>query len=319
MPQPTNRDVHVDRMLTMLSLGYTNQAYIADRLFPIVRVKKQSDLLLEYDQSHWFRDSARQRLSGSKSHRGGYTVNRDTTYFCKRYSFGREIDDEIRSNVDEPINLDQEATNFVTDKLQMRREVNFASTYFTTGKWTDVVGGTDFTKWSDYGGSTPLVDISNYNDAIEGRIGREGNTLAMGKQVWLQLKWHPDVIDTIKYTQRGVMTVDLFASLVDLAVDRVLIGRAIYTTSVEGTAESSVTYSRIWGKNALLLYVPPAPSLMTPSAGYTFVWEVVPNAIQYIKRMRDEEKEIDIIEGNSYFDQRLTGARAGEFLSAAVA
>ena len=129
--------------------------------------------------------------------------------------------------------------------------------------------------------------------------------------------FHPDLVDTIKYTQRGVLTTDLVASL--LEIDRLEIGRAIYTTSVEGTAESSVSYSRIWGKNALLMYIPASPSLMTPAAGYTFVWRRVPNALQFMKRMRDEEREVDIIEGNSYFDQKITAANAGLFLSNAVA
>ena len=104
-----------------------------------------------------------------------------------------------------------------------------------------------------------------------------------------------------------------------MEVDRYLVGRSIYTTTVEGTAEASVSYTRIWGKHGLLIYVPPAPSLLTPAAGYTFVWQVVPNALQYIKRMRDEEKEIDIIEANSFYAQTITAAGAGLFLSGAVA
>jgi hypothetical protein len=98
-----------------------------------------------------------------------------------------------------------------------------------------------------------------------------------------------------------------------------LVGRSIYTTTVEGTAEASVGYTRIWGKNALMVYVPSAPSLLQPAAGYTFVWQVVPNALQYIKRMRNEEKEIDIVEANSYNDAKATLTNAGLFLSAAVA
>ena len=98
-----------------------------------------------------------------------------------------------------------------------------------------------------------------------------------------------------------------------------LVGRAIQTTDPEGTAESAVTYTRIWGKNALMLYVPERPSLLNPAAGYTFVWNRIANAVQFMKRMRDEEREVDIIEGNSYFDQKVTVPNAGLFMSAAVA
>ncbi len=139
----------------------------------------------------------------------------------------------------------------------------------------------------------------------------------MGKQVWVQLKWHPDLIDSIKYTQRGQISEEIFASLSEFA--KVLIGRPIYTATNEGVAEASVTYTRIWGKNALMVWVPPGPSLMTPAAGYTFVWQVVPAAFQYIRKFRVESRRVDVVESNGYWDQKATAKRAGLFLNAAVA
>ncbi len=318
MPQPTGRDLHVDTMLTNISIGYRNAMYIADQICPIVRVQKQSDIVPKYDQSAWFRDEATLRGKGERARRGGFTVDKTDTYYCPRFSYAYEISDEDRDNQDSPFDLDRDGTEFVTDKLQLRRERAFAADFMKTGVWgTDKVGTTDFTKWSDYAGSNPVTDISDFMDAVEALIGREPNTLVMGKQVWLKLKWHPDLIDLIKYTQRGQLTVELMASLLEIA--RILVGRAIYTTSPEGTAESSVAYTRIWGKDALMLYVPDRPSLVNPAAAYTFVWERVPNAIQYMRRLRDEEREVDIIEGNSYFDQKVTAKTAGLFMDEAVA
>ena len=318
MSQPTPSDLHVDANLTQLSIAYLNPSYIADQVFPIVRVNKQSDIIPKYNQSFFFRDDSRVRAPGTKSEGGGYTVDTTSTYFANRFSRRFEIADELRRNADAPWNLDEDGTRFVTDKLLMRREVSFAADAFATGKWTtDRTGGTNFTLWSNYGASTPDVDVDTYKDTVEALVAVEPNTFVVGKQTHLQLKNHPTLVDRIKYTQRAQLTPDLIASL--LEVDRYLVGRSIYTTTVEGTAEASVSYTRIWGKHGLLIYVPPAPSLLTPAAGYTFVWQVVPNALQYIKRMRDEEKEIDIIEANSFYAQTITAAGAGLFLSGAVA
>jgi len=317
MLAPSARDLHVNRALTMLSIAYRNNTYLADQLFPIVPVKKQSDIVPKYNQSFWFRDLARLRVGGQKSEGGGFTVDTSTTYFANRYSFRFEIPDEVRDNADEPFNMDRDGAIFVTDKLQMRREVAFANSFFTTGVWGqspgagDQVGGSNFTQWSDYGASTPLLDVANWMDLVEGVIAREPVAMAIGKQSYVQVKWHPDLIDAIKYTQKGQLTPDLIAGLFEL--QKFLVGRGIYTTSIEGTAESSVTYSRIWGKHALLLYMPDGPSILTPSAGYTFVWTRVASAIQYIKRMRDEEREVDILESNSYFAQQQTSTIAGLF------
>jgi hypothetical protein len=318
MAQPTGRDLHVDQLLTNVSIGYSNPEYIADKIFPIVPVNKQSNIVPKYDQSHWFRDAAALRASGTKSSGGGWTVDNTDTYYCHRYSFRDEISDEDRDNTDQPYNLDRDAAEFVTDKTAMKREVKFATDFFTTSVWgADKVGGTDFTKFSDYGASEPLVVFEDHKEVVDAKIGRDPNTLVLGKQVWRKLKWHPDLVDTIKYTQKGQVSLDLFTSLVEF--ERVLIGGAIYTTTAEGTAEGSVSYSRIWGKNGLMLYVPKSASLKQPAAGYTFVWERVTSAINYIKRMRDEEREVDIIESNSYFDQKATATRAGLFQSNLIA
>jgi hypothetical protein len=314
---PTPRSLHVDQFLTQLSIAYRNPEYIVDDIYPVVPVRKQSDLIPSYDQSHWYRNEARVRAIGEKSQRGGFKVG-STSYYCGRFSFGFEIADEQRDNQDAPFDLDRDGTLFATDKILMAREISFATNHFTTGVWgpADKVGGTDFAKWSDYSQSMPLVNVADYRDGVEALIGREPNTMVMGKLVWLKLKWHPDLIDTIKYTQRGQLSVDLLAALME--VPKILIGRSIYTTSPEGTAEASVTYTRIWGKNALLVYVPAAPSIMTPAAGYCFSWARVPGSLQYIKRMRDEEREVDIVEANSYFTHVQTSKNAGVFLSNAV-
>jgi hypothetical protein len=309
------RDVHADQYLTNLSIGYKNDLYIADTVAPIVPVRRQSDIVPKYDQSHWFRNQAAIRAPGTLSQRGGFTVDTTDHYYCPRFSFGFEIPDEVRDNTDAPYDLDRDGTMFVTDRLMMKREVTWAGKFFTTGVWGADVTPTPL--WSVYGTSTPLVDITTYQDAVEGRIARMPNKFILGKQVFSVLKWHPNVMDTIKYVQKAVVTTDLLASLLD--IEQVLVGRAIYTASPEGTAEASVVYQRIWGKNALLLYTPGAPSLMTPAATYTLTWQRVPNSIQYFTRKRNDEREVDILEGNTYFDQHITSQRAGQFISAPIA
>ena len=79
-----------------------------------------------------------------------------------------------------------------------------------------------------------------------------------------------------------------------------------------------MTYQRIWGKNALVAYVAPAPALMTPSAGYTFVWNRVPNAIQYIDHVREDNRYQDVINGFSHFDMKVLVPNAGEFASGVI-
>lgn len=318
MPGPTTGSLHVDGLLTNMSIGYKNLAYIADQLFPIVPVLKQSDIVPKYDQSHWFRDAARIRIAGTAAQSGTWTVDKTDTYYCLRYSYAAEVNDEQRDNADLPWQLDQEAVDYVMDKIMMRREVSFVTDFMKTSVWGTDLSATsgDFVEWGDYADSTPLVDLQSWVDTIEGKIGQEPNSFTIGKQVWSKLKWHPDILDLIKYTQRGQISPELFQALAE--IPKFHIGKAIYTASPEGTAEASVTYSRIWGKNGLLMYVPDAPSLRTPAAGYTFTWRRVPNSLQYFRRIRNDEREVDKMEGNTYFDQKVTASRAGLYVAGLV-
>lgn len=317
MARYQENDLHIDQLLTNVGIGYSNPDYISDSIFPIVTTTKRSDKYVTYDQSHWFRNEAKRRQPGTKSERGGWEYSNDS-FYCERYSYGHEIYDEDRDNADAQFNLDRDGAEFATDKVLMEREVAFATNFFATSVWgQDKVAGTDFTAWSDYANSDPLGDMSTWMDSIEAKIGREPTKLVVGKQVWSKIKWHPDLVDLVKYTQRGQLTSDLVASLFE--VGNITIGRAIYTTSPEGTAEASVSYSRIWGKHALLLYVPQSPSLRTPAAGYTFTWQRVPNSMLYVKRMYEEDRETTVIEANGYYDHKATGTNAALFAQNVVA
>lgn len=314
---PTMTDLHVDVPLTNISVAYRNLGYIADQIAPIVPVRDRSGIIPIYNQSDWFRDDAKIRAPRTRSEGGDYTVTSDT-FVAQRYSYRSEIGDEEADIADSVWDLEVSATEFATDKIMMRRERALAATIMTTGVWgNDDAGGTDFVQWSDYASSDPLVNATSYMDEVEARIGVEANTLVIGKQVWNQLRWHPALLDTIKFTQRGVLTQDLVAST--LGIDRLLIGRALVTTTPEGTAESSVTYSRIWGKVALFLYVPPRANLRTPASMYTFTWARVRNSLNYVVRYRDDERETSIIEANTYFQHKVVSARAGTYLASVVA
>lgn len=314
MPQPDTRDVHVDAILTQYSLAYQNLDYIADRIFPVVGVQKQSDKYFTYTKSFWFRDLAQLRAPATESVGSGYEVS-TAAYFADNYAFHMNVADEVRANADNPLRPDQEAVNYVTDRLALLRERKWVADFFTTSVWgTDNTTATD---WSTYGTSDPIGDIETAMNTMRKTTGKRPNTLVMGADVWSSLRNHPDLIDRIKFTQKGLVSKDLFASLTDLSADNILIGEAIVDTSEEGAASS---FADIWGKHALLLYVDPAVSTMTPTAGITFVWNRFGGgAPQYMRRLRLDKIMADRIEGLSYWDQKLVASDLGYFFSSIVA
>lgn len=311
--QPAPGDVHIDALLTMLSTAYMNEpnVYVADKQFPIVVVRKQSDKIAKYDKEFWFRDDAQLRAPATESEGSGFTVNTADTYFCQNYAFHKDIPDEYRRNADEPFNPDMEATIYVTDKLLMRREKAWAADFFKINVWA--TDATPANLWSDYALSDPISDIETGRDAIHASTARDPNTFTIGRQVWSKLKHHPDFIERIKYTQRGVLTTEIVASI--LEIERLFVGRAISATSNEA---ATLVLAYIFGKHGLLTFVPPRPSLMTPAAGYTFHWDVF-GGLSYMRRLREEKALYDRIEGHTFFDQKALGTDLGYFFNGAVA
>lgn len=316
MPQPTMSDVHVDRALTDLSVRFTQSAskFVADRVFPRVPVQHRSDVFYVYDRSYWFKTEAQVRAPATQSAGSGYETTTDS-YLTTEYAIHKDLDDMTRANADSQITLERDATEFVTTHIMQKKEQDWVSTFFTTGVW-----GTDSTPtntWDDYVSGDPIGDLRSGVIAIEELTSYTPNTLVMGPHVWDKLQDHPDFLDRIKYTQKGVMGPDLLAEL--LGLDRVLIPRSVRNTGAEGETAS---YSFNFGKNALLCYVPSSPGLNTPAAGYTFTWTGYPgtgsNGMR-VSRFRMEEIRSDRIEAETSYDQKVISTELGYFYNAAVA
>lgn len=321
MPQPTVSDVHVNMPLTNVSIAWLQDQdadYVADKMFPVLPVKKQSDRYYTYDRQPWFQAHSQKRAAGAESAGSGYTLNATPTYYCDKYALHHDIDDDIRANADDVLNPDREATIFVTRDLVLRRELTWAAKYFTTGVWTGSSSGGDVTPstlW-DTTGSTPIEDMRAQFLATKKRTGYRANAMALGEEVWNVLQDHPDFTDRIKYTEKAIVTQDLVASL--LGISKVLVAGGIQDTAHEGAAESMAF---IVGKSVLIVYSAPSPGIMTPTAGFTFAWTGLfgANAVGgRIKRFRMEALSSDRIEGEMAYDQKLVAAEMGAFLSGVI-
>lgn len=318
MPQPTARDVHaVNVPLTNLSVAFIQDqdAFIAGEVFPRVPVTKKSDAFYTYDQQDWFRDEAEVRADATESAGSGYNVSTDN-YNARVYAFHKDIGDQARANADDAINLDREATEFVTQRMLLRAEVQWLSDYFSTGVWANETTPSDL--WSSYTTSDPISDIEDQKQTILSNTGFEPNTLVLGYKVWRQLKHHPDFVDRFKYTSSQSITTDMIASMLD--IDRVLIARAIRTQSSEGSTNASFDFT-VTGEDALLCYSNPSPGLLQPSAGYNFVWTGVSQGMGAevgITRFRMDELRADRVEAEMAFDFKVVSKQLATLFDGAV-
>lgn len=295
MPQPTLSDVHVNVPLSNLTLMYDqmDDAFVADRVFPILPVEQRSDVYYKYLPSDFVRNQMALRAPGAESAGSGYRLDNTGTYLCQVWSLHKDIPDQIRANADAVLNLDFEATKFLSDMARLNREIQWANTFFTTSVWTTAItgastgGGSTVTaisanaatwlQWND-AASTPIEDVRAAKRNVQLAGLYRPNKIVLGRTTFDVLLDHPDIKERIKYGQTGgpgnnrpaIATREILAQIFEL--DEVLVMDGIQNTTTEGIAEASQAFSFIAGKNALLIYSPPSAGIMTACSGLTFAW-----------------------------------------------
>jgi len=287
--QPTHSEMHQDAVMTGISIAYKNPEYVADRIFPIVPVKKDSDIYYIYKKGPWFRNDAGHRAPGANAPESGYSLETGT-YACTEVALKKKVPDEDRQNCDSPLDPDIDATEFVTNAVTLAREIKVAEIIKAWTAGEDAAG-----LWAPAGSTnTFLQDIRTGKEAIRDAIGRYPNRLLIDCKTYEALKFVDELQDMIKYTQRGVFTRELIASVCEL--DEVVVGKALYSDAEETAAGDDFNAVDIWDVNAtkglgFLYYAPSSPSLRTLAAGY-----IIRSSDFVINRYRDEGAHSDYIE-----------------------
>lgn len=263
--KPTKRDMHVDKLLTNLLIGYSNKKYIWSDCSPIINTNgRESDKYATYPLADWFRNTAEVAAPSGPIPIGGFSVSTDS-FKTNLYIQGTSLaDDEIRNaNEIHKQRIRKNKARWCVDRIQMKMDVDFATAADGTSIWgTDNTTATD---WDDYDNSTPVEDLDTAIDAIQLATAETPNTFVTSRPVWTKLKRNPEMLDLLGANERAFITPDLLASQFELS--KVVISNALYNSAKEGQTASM---SRIWGDNALLLYVTTTPSEEDPTAIYTF-------------------------------------------------
>lgn len=328
MPSPSA--VHIDYALTNFSLAYMQDQnnFVADKVFPVVPVDKQTNKYFTYPKDTFLRAGGAKTPFGTEAPQTGFTLSNDS-YSADVWRWGTKITPDVRANADAALsNIDQQASQVVMQGLLIQREVQWATKYFTTSVWgTDKTGGTDFVQWDDQAGSDPISDVANAKATILENTGQEANTFTVSYHVHKALKQHPMILERIKYgggpANPAMVTEQMLAALFE--VERYQVAKAVQATNAEG---QTVSTSFVLGKNALLTHSARSPGLMTPSAGYSFVWSNLTGlnnmgVATYRTPMpwlgQSANGVTELIEAQFAFDMKATGTDLGYFFSAAVA
>lgn len=315
--------VHVDQILTQISVAWPNNGLVGDALFPPVTVKKQSDKYYIFGREGWLPEDDNRAPGTVANEVAGLQLSTDT-YYAREHSLQIPVTDEERDNVDSPLAPDRDATELVTSKIMLGREVAIktlvtTAANYASGLSTTLSGGQQWNS-ANYATSDPISDLRTGKVTVHSRIFTEPNVCVVPYQVMAALEDHPDFLERIKYSERAIFSPELLAAV--LGFDRVIVpGVGINNANPGATA--SLGY--LWGKDVVMAWVPPRAGLKIPAFGYEFVW-----GTQYVDRWREEPRKSDLIRASRRYDLKLVAqgdagssdagkAIAGYVIKAAIA
>jgi hypothetical protein len=312
MAQPQHSTLHIDAALTNYSKKYSNDNayFIASQLFPRVKVSKKSDKYFIYGTENLnLHDCV--TGAGSNYPRFSWTLS-NSAYYCEKLGGEITIPDEDRDSADPAINLEQDAVEFLTEKIDMNIENRMAALVTSTSSITQYTTLVAATQWSNYTSATsdPETAIKTAKVTIFAATGKMPNTIVLSATVAETLAHHPMLVELRKYTDPNLMTESgLPKRLFGL---NVLVAAAVYNSAKLGATAS---LAEIWGDTVLVAYVNPNPGRKSLTLGVTFDYEG-----RSVFKYREDTVESDIVrvkEGG--VDEVLIAAACGYLITDVLA
>ena len=261
----------IDPILSNVVQGYVHPEHVGHNLFPTVPVMTAGGKVIEFDKSA-FRLYNTGRAPGTAFKRAQFG-HEGKPFALENHGLEAPVPREHMRDASvvpginlasRAVNLVMSSTGLILEKQQADLARN-AANYDANHKVT--LSGTS--QWSDKANSDPIGDVKAAKEAVRSTVGVYPNTMEISATAYNALSEHPDILDKIKHTQRGVATPELLAAIFDL--DTVVIGKAIAFNDDDTAID-------VWGNDVVLAYVPSNPSGMEqPSYGYTYTLEGHPS------------------------------------------
>jgi hypothetical protein len=292
-------DLRVNAYLSKVARGYTNSAFIAENLFPVIDSELEKVDIFEFNKEAFqVYDTERSiRANSNVISPKGFT-KKTTTLTEHDLAYPIDYREEEESKV---FKLQLHATNVVTEGLKLKHEKQCADLVQNTDNFASankiVLSGTSL---FSNAASDPEGVIDDGKNAIAGRIAQEPNTMVMGYDAFKDLKKHPKLRDLVSSSQTRIITLELMKQIFD--IENIFVGKSVF---VNETGD----FVKVWGNNIVLAYVPKLDSRTEydPSFAYTVKKKDSLKIDEYTK----EGNKVKYIRATDIYTPFLVGPDAG--------
>lgn len=326
MPSNLIERVHTVGFLTDLALRFPTPQLLADRLAPRVKVRKQTDKYRKFGKDAFYNPGDNTWAPGSIPNAIRTELSEDTYYALPRKLRHQLLQSEL-NNVDDDMDLRTLYTERVTLAMRIAREARVAALFTLT---TNYVAGHILTKggaaeWNAAGiinTVQPITDIEGRIDVItaDAMVTRSQITVVIPETVFnLAIRHNTAIRDYFKYTMGGVLTQEIFASL--LGVKEVLLASTQTAGSGPQNANNDIitgiTTTYLWGDTVWVGVTPSDATGGEYSFARTFNWTGETDGQELQIReydMADLGQEGNWIEGKEAVDEKIIANFAGAII-----
>lgn len=293
---PLKSALHVNQLLSNVSVKYSNSEYIAGKCAPKVSVSKDTDLYRVYDRN--FRVPESKRAPKGVAREFGFDVS-TASYSLEQHALKDYVGVDESENYDQG-NLKVETTENLTDAIDRRRELSFAS-LFTSTSWSLNVS---LAATAVFSANTTVSDpVPVFDTAASTIISNSGKTPNFGilpRAAMIACKNHVSILDRVKYTS-GEVTEKMLAGLFGLA--EMHIPTAVQDTADEGAAQSIAPFMDDF---AFVGWKPASPGIKTPSCFYEFQ-----HSAPRVRTWIDNERNAEAVEVEVKYQFKIVASLTG--------
>lgn len=301
---PLKNQLHVDQLLSQVSVKYANAEYVAKRAFPIVNVMKDSDLYRVYEAN--FRLPETNVADGGVAREHNFDIS-TASYNLEKHALKDFISDDAQDNYDQG-DLRADTVEELTEVIDRRLEYSFTQ-LFTKTSWSlthSLASGLEWTNQTTT--ANPIQDADTAASVALINSGYKVNYCILGRDGFIAAKNNINVLDRVKYTSSD-MSEAMLASL--FGVSEVLVSSAQLDSNPLGVV--TIAVAQMWPDHAFFGYKPPRPSPKAASSGYIFMKNDAP-----VRRWREEEREAEAVEVKYKYQTKIVASLSGYLVTNVV-
>lgn len=297
---PLKSSLHVNKLLSNVSVQYRNEEYIWDKVWPQIPVMKDSDLYRVYDRN--FRIPESRRAPKAVAREYGFEFS-NSSYLLEQHALKDYVGVDEEENNDQG-SLQVDTTENLTDTIYRRMELSTAA-LFTKTSWSLNVSLAAGAAFSDNTTTSDPVRVFDTGTAtVIANSGKRVNFAILPFTGFLNVKNHVSVLDRVKYTSSEI-TENMVAALIN--VKQLLVPAAIYDTAAEGVSFSGSYFFN----NAFLGWKPAGGGgIKTPSCGYTFI-----RSQPRVRSWFDQERNATAVEVEIKYQPKVVASLTGYLIA----